>query len=614
MTSISGDSHVYTAVELVSAISNIIIRTGTTAATTDTFPSAENIAAAAFGTTPANMVGQTFYVTIINNSDFTITQELGANETIEPSDYFLNNQDFILVGSTRSYAFTMTTNTTASVFVVGASSGNLSLGLPVPANYIVVGNNSNVGKSVPMSGEGSIMSTGVFSLGSIIANPVEFTDEIESKMSVTALSITDSVATLSAGTLSGLIDPVQEKDAVNKRYVDALVNGLAWREAASVCADTIIALDQTTTVIDGYTLQDGDRVLCIAQGGGGTGDTNNGLWTYSSTIGPWVRPSDFANGESASSTTMFVANGIIYKSTAFTDTNLIGQGVIGTNLLTFVQITDGSVGITSINAETVSQITISSGSSGTDFNVTTSAGTITYNLPDAGPSSRGAITVAAQTLAGSKTFTSVVEAKDGVMFADSNVGTVTLHAPLIIPSSYSLSLPNSQATASGQVMTSDATGGLSWETPFTGSVGYYYSYGPSAGMAVTSLPQIVLIAGSGQISFGGIATNSGGTLTFTEAGNYKVSYYTQFSTSNQSGGSRSSFACEIFNGAISVAGSTCTCYIREQSTSLVQPGAGKSIIMTIAIGDEITMKAYRDSGTTNGIVVADRCNILVERL
>lgn len=70
----------------------------------------------------------------------------------------------------------------------------------------------------------------------------------------------------------------------------------------------------------------------------------------------------------------------------------------------------GGGGITSITATTGGAqsgpgISFASGTSGTDFAISGAANTITFNLPDGGPTARGVITTGTQTLAGAKTLT-----------------------------------------------------------------------------------------------------------------------------------------------------------------------------------------------------------------
>ncbi len=60
----------------------------------------------------------------------------------------------------------------------------------------------------------------------------------------------------------------------------------------------------------------------------------------------------------------------------------------------------------SLNGDTSGTQTFAVGTSGTDFNVSTSSGVHTFNIPDASATARGLVTTGTQTFAGSKTFTS----------------------------------------------------------------------------------------------------------------------------------------------------------------------------------------------------------------
>ena len=85
--------------------------------------------------------------------------------------------------------------------------------------------------------------------------------------------------------------------------------------------------------------------------------------------------------------------------------------------------TPAAKGIYSLNALTGATQTFAVGTSGTDFAISSSGTTHTFNLPSASTSNRGALTVAAQTVAGGKTFdaasvtgVSVLTAKQGSSF------------------------------------------------------------------------------------------------------------------------------------------------------------------------------------------------------
>lgn len=88
-------------------------------------------------------------------------------------------------------------------------------------------------------------------------------------------------------TITNLGTPVNGTDAASKSYVDALANGLSFKNAVRALAASNITLTGTQT-IDGVALVVNDRVLLTGQ----TTGSQNGLWTVQT--GAWTRPSDWA--------------------------------------------------------------------------------------------------------------------------------------------------------------------------------------------------------------------------------------------------------------------------------------------------------------------------------
>lgn len=68
----------------------------------------------------------------------------------------------------------------------------------------------------------------------------------------------------------------------------------------------------------------------------------------------------------------------------------------------------GGSGLASLNAQTGSTQTFATGTSGTDFGISSSADVHTFNIPSASATARGLVTTGTQTFAGLKTFTSDV--------------------------------------------------------------------------------------------------------------------------------------------------------------------------------------------------------------
>jgi hypothetical protein len=114
-------------------------------------------------------------------------------------------------------------------------------------------------------------------------------------------------------TLTGLLAPVNDADAVNKLYVDALVAEGVKPIAPVIAASTgnIASLSGTIPPsgrLDGSILVTGDRILLKNQ----TTVSQNGIYTYSST-GPWTKDT----AESVKGSLVFVQTGDVNNDSKF---------------------------------------------------------------------------------------------------------------------------------------------------------------------------------------------------------------------------------------------------------------------------------------------------------
>ena len=89
---------------------------------------------------------------------------------------------------------------------------------------------------------------------------------------------------------------------------------------------------------------------------------------------------------------------------AVLSTSSAGQGSEQPDKSSTTTTTAAAAGIVALNSLTASIQTITTGTSGTDFNVASSSSTHTLNLPDASTTARGAVSTGAQTFGGNKTF------------------------------------------------------------------------------------------------------------------------------------------------------------------------------------------------------------------
>ena len=136
-------------------------------------------------------------------------------------------------------------------------------------------------------------------------------------------------------TITGIPDPVNDWDVVNKHYVDSLfASNLSWKAPVRVLADSNVDINNPPSSIDGVTLNNGDRIALFNQ----TTASEDGVYIYNGTGNALTRADDWQTGVGAANWTFWVKEGTQYADTQWTVINDSGSDVIGTDDLQIIQI------------------------------------------------------------------------------------------------------------------------------------------------------------------------------------------------------------------------------------------------------------------------------------
>jgi len=231
-------------------------------------------------------------------------------------------------------------NTTGNVVATGNVSGaNLTTAGVVTATGNVSGGNLTTAGKVEatgnVSGANLVTAGNVYATGAVNSGNLVSTGNIQ----ITAGGLSGNLGITAPG---GVIDvnnariinlgtPTGSSDAVTKAYVDGVASGLDVKASVRVATTTNIALDDTTTIVDGVTLANGDRVLVKNQ----TTASENGIYV-ASTSGAWTRAADMNAAEEFASAFTFVEQGTVNADAGFVCTTN-NPVTVGTTAINFTQ-------------------------------------------------------------------------------------------------------------------------------------------------------------------------------------------------------------------------------------------------------------------------------------
>lgn len=156
---ISGNNKVIDSISINLSASGLIIRDSITADSNDTFDTASNIINECFGSDVNDFNGNTSYISILNNSNFTINLSGGSGITLKPSSI-----DKILPKTIRNYTFVKTGISLADIYISGSGTAYGDTGIYLNNSNVIVGNSSNIGTPVAVSGDATLSNTGSLTL------------------------------------------------------------------------------------------------------------------------------------------------------------------------------------------------------------------------------------------------------------------------------------------------------------------------------------------------------------------------------------------------------------------------------------------------------------------
>jgi hypothetical protein len=255
-------------------------------------------------------VGGNLYVTGTSTTTGAITASGGISGNITSSSATITGGTIngAVIGGSSAQAITGT-NVTATVGFTGPLTGAVTGNVTGNVTGAVTGN-------VTGNLTGNVTGNVTAASGTSTFNNVTISGSLDMDSGTSA-------------TITGLANPVNDSDAANKGYVDALAQGIDAKASCVVATTANITLSGTQT-IDGIALSVGDRVLVKDQ----STASQNGIYLCASST--WTRTTDANTWDELVAAFTFIEKGTTQANNGYISTITAG-GTLGTTAVTFAQ-------------------------------------------------------------------------------------------------------------------------------------------------------------------------------------------------------------------------------------------------------------------------------------
>lgn len=255
-------------------------------------------------------VGGNLYVTGTSTMTGAITASGGINGNLTSSSATITGGTIngAVIGGSSAQAITGT-NVTATVGFTGPLTGAVTGNVTGNVTGAVTGN-------VTGNLTGNVTGNVTAASGTSTFNNVTISGSLDMDSGTSA-------------TITGLANPVNDSDAANKGYVDALAQGIDAKASCVVATTANITLSGTQT-IDGIAVSVGDRVLVKDQ----STASQNGIYLCASST--WTRTADANTWDELVAAFTFIEKGTTQANNGYISTITAG-GTLGTTAVTFAQ-------------------------------------------------------------------------------------------------------------------------------------------------------------------------------------------------------------------------------------------------------------------------------------